>query len=527
MSQRVPMRCADAEPYLSPFVDDELAKPLREHVAAHLATCAACTHKVEHYRETKRLLGSLPRTMPSPDVFDRIIAAIPERYPEPAAREPLSGEVRHFSLRRKLSALEQPAFDDARVTPFSGRRTLVTRLLPLVAALLLITLGLLTFARFTFMFGHPVASTSTPVVGQAYEATLEKASHLKTQLGFTPVVPQYFPQEAALLDASAGSSNLGAYLDVTWGFANLGFQVHMREALGGAVPGYTLAAADPDLSWQLIGYQPWRPLVRNGAEHTTAVGQIGSNRSIAMDVNVTHSDQSYESAMAVLRQLTLSTDLPYRPVPVTSLTAAQQQQMVLHYTLIGRDVSNHLLWRADGYLDQAGKRQRIEVTTASGAPLYTDIISHNSVLRLDHTRGTYQRASLAALGLTPWASGPAGAQSLFRYANGYVGNVKLWNVGPVRYQGQDAYDMQLIDAPAPTHVYVSTSSQQVVAIMVEAQSSMQPGGPYATNLFQLPLACTNYTLLTFVASGKVPGTGFGGQVPSGHSSGSVQQTVGC
>jgi hypothetical protein len=186
------------------------------------------------------------------------------------------------------------------------------------------------------------------------------------------------------------------------------------------------------------------------------------------------------------------------------------------------------LWRADGYLDQASKKQRIDVTSAAGAPLYTDIISQNSVLRLDHTRGTFQPpASLAALGLTHWASGPAGAQDLFLFANSYVGNVKLWNVGTTRYLGQAVYDMQLIDAPSPTHFYVSTSSQQVVAIAIEAQSSMQPGGPYATNPFQPPLACASYTLLTYVASSKVPGTGFSDQPPSGYAKGSVQQTVGC
>jgi hypothetical protein len=522
------MRCADAEPYLSPFVDDELAEPLREQVAAHVAACAACARKVERYRETKRLLGSLPRTMPSPDVFDRIIAAIPERYPEPAARESLSGEVRDFSLRRKLSALEQPAFDDARARPFSSRRTLVTRLLPLVAALLLITIGLLTFGRFSSMFGHPVASMSTPVVGQAYEATQEKVAHLKTQLGFTPVVPQYFPQSAALLDANVNTSNLVPYLDMTWGFANPGYQVHMREALGSAVPGYTLAPADPDLSWQLIGHQPWRPLLNVGAKHTTAVGQTSSDVSIAMEVNVSRSDQTYESAMAVLRQLTLSTDLPYRSVPVTSITTAQLQQLVLHYTLIGRDASNHILWHADGYLDQASKKQRIDVTSAAGVPLYTDIISQNSVLRLDHTRGTFQPASLTAFGLTSWTRGlDKKALDLFQYANSYVGNVKLWNVGTTRYLGQAVYDMQLIDAPSPTHVYVSTSSQQVVAIAIEAQSSMQPGGSYATNPFRSPLACASYILLTYVAPSKVPGTGFSDQPPSGYAKGSVQQTVGC
>lgn len=305
MSQRAPMRCADAEPYLSPFVDDELAEPLREQVATHLATCAACTRKVARYRETKRLLGSLPSTAPAPDLFDRIIAAIPERYPEPAARESLNGEAHDFSLRRKLSALDQPSFDEARLTLFSNRRTLVTRLLPLVAALLLITLGSLTFARLSFMFGRPVATTSTPVVGGAAEATQEKVAKLHTLLGFTPVVPKYFPQDAALLDASAGSSNLGAYLDVTWGLPNLAFQVHMRETQGGAVPGYILAPANPDLSWQLIGDQPWRPMVRSGVENNTAIGQINSGLSIAMDMNVSSSADQYQSALRVLRQLSL------------------------------------------------------------------------------------------------------------------------------------------------------------------------------------------------------------------------------
>lgn len=529
MSQHPPMRCADVAPYLSPFVDGELAAPLRDAVAAHIAGCAACARKVERYRETKRLLGSLPRTTPSPEVFDRIIAAIPERYPEPAARESLGGEARDFSLRRKLSALEQPSFDDERVVTLPSRRTVVTRILPVVAALLLVTLGLLTFGRFS-MFGQSPAHTSTPVVGQAYETTQARVAKLRGQLGFTPVLPQTYPPEATLLDASVGSTGLGSYLDTTWGFGNAGYKVHMREAVGNGVwPGYAPGQTDPDLSWQLIGFQPWRPLVLQGATHTTAVGQNRGVLSIAMDVDVNQSSSRFQDALKVLRQLSLSMDLPYRPVAITPISSSQLGQMVLHYTLVGRDAGNHVLWQADGYVDQANGRQRIEVR-AGNRLLYTDIISGNSVLRLDATRGTYWPTTLDQLGLSTWKTGPASAaRNFFLYANTYVDTVELWNVGTTQYQGQAVYDLEMVDAPAPTHFYVSTNarSQPLVAITVETQSTMRPGGPYATDPFNPPLACADYTLLTYVPASQVPGTGFSTQAPGGYSRGSVQQTVGC
>jgi anti-sigma factor RsiW len=539
MSQRGPMRCADAASYLSAFVDGELTEPLREQIAAHVAGCAACARKVARYRQTKQLLGTLPRTAPSPEVFDRILSALPERYPEAAARESLGGVPRDSSLRRRLAALEQPALDDERITPFPARASWARRALPVVAAVLLISMTLLAFSHFSSAFNRPVTRVPTPTAAPVYAATQAEVEGLRRQLAFDPVLPQYLPEEAQLVRATVGQGGAGAYLDVTWNFPAAAFKVHVRESPGAQDwPGYSPAPPDPDLSWQLSGSQPWLPLLRAEGARTTAIGQSRVtqnhvNMSIAMDVDVDRNNlRSYGQARAMLRKLSLSMDLPYRPVTILGGDAAQLQRMTLHYTMVGRASDGRIAWSAEGYLDRTNQRQRIEVTAASGTRLYTDVISGDSVLRLDRAHGTFQRTSLAALRLGSWANGPASDQRFFLFANSYVDAIDLWNTGTTgttRYQGRTVYDMELVSAPSPTHVYVDTASQHVMAVVAEAQSPLRPGGPAAVDPFGPPVRCASYTLLTYLEPGAVPRNTFDSAVPSGsgYSAGNVPQTVAC
>ena len=42
ISAGAPMSCAEVRPYLSAYVDGELAEPLRAQVARHISGCAEC-----------------------------------------------------------------------------------------------------------------------------------------------------------------------------------------------------------------------------------------------------------------------------------------------------------------------------------------------------------------------------------------------------------------------------------------------------------------------------------------------------
>src|SRR5262249_22657941 len=138
------------------------------------------------------------------------------------------------------------------------------------------------------------------------------------------------------------------------------------------------------------------------------------------------------------------------------------------------------------------------------------------------------RASLATLGLADWESSLAAAARLFVKASSYLDTNQLWNVGPTKYQDQTVNDLQFVSAPALTHFYVSTNSAtQVVAIVVEPQNSIRPGGKLATDPLTPPLACASYTTLTYIAANKVASPGFSDSIPSGYNPGSAQQTVSC
>ena len=65
LSAGAQMSCAEVRPYLSAYVDGELAEPLRAQVARHLAGCAECAARAESYQATDALLESAPGVAPS------------------------------------------------------------------------------------------------------------------------------------------------------------------------------------------------------------------------------------------------------------------------------------------------------------------------------------------------------------------------------------------------------------------------------------------------------------------------------
>ncbi|HKT38381.1 MAG TPA: zf-HC2 domain-containing protein, partial [Ktedonobacterales bacterium] len=66
------MKCEMAEVNLSAYLDGMLEPQLREDVASHLATCAACSEILADYRRYNQLITDLPRISPSESLRARI-----------------------------------------------------------------------------------------------------------------------------------------------------------------------------------------------------------------------------------------------------------------------------------------------------------------------------------------------------------------------------------------------------------------------------------------------------------------------
>ena len=66
------MTCEKAEEFLSAYLDDMLAPPLREEVRTHVETCAHCSELAADYRRFDLLLAAAPRVAPPAKLHDRI-----------------------------------------------------------------------------------------------------------------------------------------------------------------------------------------------------------------------------------------------------------------------------------------------------------------------------------------------------------------------------------------------------------------------------------------------------------------------
>ncbi len=73
------MDCAEIQPYLEPYADDELGVSEQVAVEAHLTRCAACREHVAEHRRFRRLLRRQPREAASPELRARVRRAVRRR----------------------------------------------------------------------------------------------------------------------------------------------------------------------------------------------------------------------------------------------------------------------------------------------------------------------------------------------------------------------------------------------------------------------------------------------------------------
>jgi hypothetical protein len=523
------MRCADVAPYLSAFADGELAEPLRSRVTAHLTTCEACSRQVERYASIDAALARLPRTAPAAEVYERVSAAVARQPVGPAVRESLAG--RRRALRRRRLEFAEWASRDAPATASAAhshrRRGWVASALPTMAALLLIALtGVIIHGAL------PGPTTTNPPTPPALTGTPLEQTHDKMQaamagksMAFTPVYPTYLPAAPTFqrVDAQVSPTSSGGFflLDVTWTLTGPVQQVHLREGPKGSewsdyLPTSALpVSAQEGLAWQ-VGQHPWLPLAKSDALDRPAIGQDRGDVWLALDATVSSGDPMNPSALAKLRLISLSMDLPYQQEPQQIFPAPSN--VVFHYTAeLGGSGASYVV---DGYDNAAQHAARVAVSR-NGTPYYTDIVRDQQGIRLDPAHHTYQLRSAASLTA---AALPQGATHVFFFANTLAQNGLLWNAGVTKYSGASVYDFQQVDAPSPTHVYVDQQSK-VVAVVIDTNSNIHPGGASAASRFVGTGGCPRYTMIEDAQAAQPPS--FSTTPPAGYTQGQVPNTVTC
>lgn len=532
----LPLSCADVAPYLSAFADGELASPMREQVASHVSACETCSARIAHFAEIDIALATLPRSRPSVEVYERIAAAVGGRAGEPAVRESLN-ERRPIHLRRRVELPQWAEEPLAPVPPAGGRSRLprwVAAGLPTVAAILLVALTAFAIRGLGTRTPQSVTTThisSPAITGDPLEQTRSavQAATVGQSLKFTPILPTYVPGAPTFQSVSArviadpsGSGVL--YLDVTWTLSGSVTQVHLREGPKDSPwLGYT-PATSPGLTWQVNPQYQWTPLSVNDGSGRLAIGEQRATEWLAMDVTLTPGDQGATATpggsqdtpgpgIVPLRLMSLSMDAPFQPLPVPRIIGAPSTPM-FHY--VGTLAGSSGTIEAYSY----GSKSYVEVRTADGTH-YIDISDGQQGIRLDPNHHTYQQ--LPPADLTPATLDQKGV-SVFQSADTQARGGVLWYVGETQYGGAAAYDFLVVDEPYLTHAYVDAHSQQIVAVTVELNSSLHPGGTSAASRFS-DSGCALYTQVESLPTST--NVDFSTAPPNGYVRGSVPPRVAC
>ena len=77
------MTCAHAQRLFGACWDDEITQGEREALEGHFASCPGCREEYEAYSRTLEHLTTLPRVEASPDLLERVQAAIRHTAPAP------------------------------------------------------------------------------------------------------------------------------------------------------------------------------------------------------------------------------------------------------------------------------------------------------------------------------------------------------------------------------------------------------------------------------------------------------------
>ncbi|HKW21809.1 MAG TPA: zf-HC2 domain-containing protein [Ktedonobacterales bacterium] len=545
MSTETTMRCEDVAPYLSAFADGELLEPLRSEVAEHVATCDACSATLVRYGEIDSLLAGMPRTAPPPEALDDILAVVAAEGEQTERRHAVRSAWGLTSFKRKIVELDMPLGDKP---PVQFRPTTRSRwvsiAIPAIAAMLLVSVALVTFrwlpnnSQIILPVQQP---TATPAPGnQTLTRTSAAVEAIRKQLAFKPVLPTYLPDGATLSAVAPGpprdSEISEHYLDISWNVNGPGGVVntiHLHEApskLG--LVGYSLPSVTPQVEWQ-IGNAPWQQVRVDATPKNTAVAQFRAGVSIALDVSTPSIGPQAAAGNTILRLMSLSMDSRYVVMPTAPdessarIVSVPYKEMVAHYKVVALNGNGAVAWREDAYVAPcASTADPCQVSEqyslgANGPVLYTDISSGQRLLHLDQAQQTYTLQPIIPGDQSATLNGTA-LPGLFYLGNTYLNSGILWYLNETTFNKQRVYDLLWTNAPTRTHVYVSTSTHQVVAMQVEKNAKIQDGGPLAGSG---ALSCTRYTMIEYLTPDAATDAQFAQSIPPTYTQSQEQQPV--
>jgi hypothetical protein len=537
------MRCADVRPYLSAFVDGELAEPLRSQMARHLAGCAECAARAASYRATDALLARLPGSAPSPEVYHAVMAAAREQNAEPVERETLPAPLAGLAARQLRVVRPEPRQSDVPAALSGARaKSWIATVAPAVAAVLLVTLAALAFRGLvTLPHESGPATTPTPALTILEQTQTQVAVVSRTaKLPFTPVLPTYAPNGASSVDVSLGYADdktTVTYLDIVWNVTPSGYlrKIHIRESANGyPYPGYTLDNSGDATGWQLIDKRSWQPLKNEHPEQLTsttfyqavAAGQYQENALyVAVEAIGTSPSSSRDSLLATLRQVTLSMDGEQKQIPLASL---QTTGLILHYKAQTRVAPGQTpAWSVEVYVNPANDAQSVAVSV-NGKLRYVDVSQGSQGYRWDAQTGVYANGprSLFSGDMNPNINGNQNVTHIFSSPGEFLQTGLLWYSGQNAKVGNaTAYDYRLVSAPNLTHVYIDQRTNQVVKVDVDTSKTWN--SPPPTDVPQLygQDNCSYFTLIEYVAS--APDETFSLAPPRSSQQGAVPATVTC
>lgn len=516
MSAETTMRCEDVAPYLSAFADGELPEPLRSEVGEHVETCEACSATLANYAQIDKLLASLPRSAPSPEALDQILAVVAAEDEQAERRQAMRSAWGLSSFKRKVTELDMPAGDRAPIirTRPTHRSRWVSVAIPAIAALLLISVTLVTF-RWLPNKGQilPPTQQATPTSAPGsvtLDNTRAAVSAIAAQLAFKPVLPTYLPDGATLANVALGpqreSEISDHYLDIYWSVTGSVHMIHLHEAPAKiGLVGYTDLSTTNQAAWQ-IGNAPWTLVQVDAAPKNMAVGQHRAGVSIALDATAEVNSPQAAAGQTMLRLISLSMDSRYMVMPAAEDAGSARilplsiEEMVAHYSAVALNTNGAVAWREEVYAAPcASTADPCQVSKSyslgtNGATLYTDIASGQRLLHLDKAQQTFTWLPVLPADQGANLSNTA-MPKLFYLANTYLNTGILWYLNETTYKGQRVYDLLWTNAPTRTHVYVSKASHQVVAMVVDRAAKIQTGGPIAgTGAF----SCLRYTMIEYV-----------------------------
>jgi hypothetical protein len=196
---------------------------------------------------------------------------------------------------------------------------------------------------------------------------------------------------------------------------------------------------------------------------------------------------------AALRLTSLSLDYAYAPLGI-AITAPDASALVRAQALVTSAGGASWSWDLTVSPDANSTYRRSTITTPGGDSV-TEITYAGVGTLLDNTRKIYQHVT----GPTSPTPPPASVSQIAFDADSFLTTGQLWNLGPITKDipglgVRKVYDLYRVDTSRPEHVFVDAKSGAVLAIWVNIQAQVTPGGPGSAQPYVSTMVCQPYTV---------------------------------